>query len=248
MKTIIILSVLFVFTFSGQVAFCENSCNVLYNLYKSECVGSPKSSEFEFARANWGILDHYSEVSNQDNFWVYCKRATDRPAPYASFKKDVCSKKLKQTVSTLSAMTISDNEIKTRHGNLTLNDIDGQPVLMFKNKKCMEFPGPAASFDKKVYKVGNTNVFIISFSIGASMQSINLIIDKPDGVYIVEDFDVKGQSINLKAGKLIIKETIKYKKYQITEFDGNSVIKYFDHETDKSAKKNVPLKKLNCLE
>lgn len=248
MKPVLVtLLFLLCIVFASQVALGEDPCKELYSLYKRQCVGSPKSSEAEFPRADWNVLGYYSEVSNEDNFWVYCKGATGTPAAYKAFKNDVCTKKPRQPQSKQNMIPVSEKEIKTRHGNLTLVDKDGGILLLFKNKQRAEYPGPFANFDKKAYKVGDANVFVITFAMGASAGGINLIIDKPDGLYLADDVCglSGGADIKFSAGKLTVKEKVKFKKYQITEYDGNTLTTNYDGTTEKWVKRNIPLKKFN---
>jgi hypothetical protein len=73
----IFLAVMFLFL-SVQLSFGkEDPCKVIYHLYSISCVRTPcnKISQSCFSRAGMGAYDYYSNVINENNFWVYCSEA-----------------------------------------------------------------------------------------------------------------------------------------------------------------------------
>jgi hypothetical protein len=237
-------AVIVLLVLSSQYAYsAENPCIQVYEIYKDECVGNPKSDAVEFIGVNMRSFQYYSNTFNQDNFWVYCREAKSKPADYNAFKKNVCSKNSKA----LNANVIytSGDTIKTRHGNVKLiQDKDGYYSFTFKNKYIALSENQNYYIEEKGFKLNNVNVFIVGWCIGVNGgQGAILIIDRPDGVFTADvDYD---DTPSVKSGKLIFERTYRYKKNIVWEFDGNTLTTNYDYKTDKWRKINVPLTKLD---
>jgi len=91
-KIAIIIFSLFI---SCSVFAAENPCKEMYSLYEHAC---PRSSFEEFSRGGRGNYDYYSNTINQDNFWAYCRKASNQPVSYSEFEKNVCKSKVKNLV------------------------------------------------------------------------------------------------------------------------------------------------------